>query len=194
MNSITLSEAASKALLAQYGVPLAADRIHHVGPTAQGFTIIGAALAWTLGQVHAARQPPGSSARLVRAGFAAMALGAILVMPVVSASVPLWMTFAAWAVGGLGMGLLFNPTTVVALSSVGEEHAGRASSQLSVADQLGFASTAAIGGALVGLADRGHIGLPSALLVSFSLSVGLALVGAVAAGGVRLGSNHAATV
>lgn len=173
-------------------VPLAADRIHHVGPTAQGFTIIGAALTWTLGQVYAARQDTSASVRLVRAGFVAMAIGAVLVMPVVLASTPLWMTFVGWAVGGLGMGLLFNPTTVVGLSSVGEEQAGRASSQLSVGDQLGFASTAAVGGALVGLADRGHLTLSHALVLSFAVSAGLALVGVVAAGGVRLGSAGAA--
>ncbi|MEZ5216998.1 MAG: MFS transporter [Ilumatobacteraceae bacterium] len=41
-------------------VPLAADRVHHVGAIAQGLVIIGAALTWSVGQAAAAPAPrPG---------------------------------------------------------------------------------------------------------------------------------------
>ena len=168
-------------------VPLAADRIHEVGPTAQGSVIIGAALAWTAGQAYAARVAGSARpARLVRAGFLLMALGAVLVAPVVWRATPLWTTFLAWSVGGLGMGLLFNPTTVVALSSVNESRAGITSSQLSMADSLGFATTSAVGGALIAASERGSFSLQTALLCSFAMTVAIALFGSVVGRSVRL--------
>jgi MFS family permease len=168
-------------------VPLAAERVHRVGATAQGFVIIGAALTWTGGQLVAARTadtvaPP----KLIRIGFAILALGAVLVMPVVSEATPLWATFLAWSVGGFGMGLLFNPTTVVALSSIREEESGRASSQLSMADSLGFASTSAIGGAFVAASSRGSMSITTALIACFVLTVAIALAGLLIGRNVRL--------
>jgi MFS family permease len=167
-------------------VPLAADRVHGVGATAQGFVIIGAALTWTLGQVFAAKVAGTiPTQRLVKVGFGILALGAVLVVPVISDDTPLWATFVAWSVGGLGMGLLFNPTTVVALSSVSEAESGRASSQLSIADALGFASTSAVGGALVAASERGNFSIETALAMTFGLTVVIAVVGFAAAPGVR---------
>jgi hypothetical protein len=109
----------------------------------------------------------------------------VLVMPVVLSSTPLWATFAAWSVGGLGMGLLFNPTTVVALSSVDEAESGRASSQLSMADSIGFASTSALGGALVAASERDVFSLQTALIGSFAITVAITIVGIIAGRGVH---------
>ncbi len=89
-------------------VPLAADRIHEVSPVVQGFTIIGAALTWSIGQAIAAKNPGWRPAAATRWGFVLLVLGVVLVAPVLSASWPLPATFAAWCVGGLGMGILFN--------------------------------------------------------------------------------------
>jgi MFS family permease len=167
-------------------IPLAAERVHGVGATAQGFTIVGAALTWTAGQAFSARNADTiAPSRLIRIGFGLMALGAVLVMPVVLESTPLWATFVAWSVGGLGMGLLFNPTTVVALSSVGEEESGRASSQLSMADSIGFASTSAIGGALVAASERDVFSLQTALVGSFAITAAITIVGMIAGRGVH---------
>jgi MFS family permease len=167
-------------------IPLAAERVHGVGATAQGFVIIGAALTWTLGQVFAAKNADKiAPTKLIRVGFGLLALGAVLVMPVVLSSTPLWATFAAWSVGGLGMGLLFNPTTVVALSSVDEAESGRASSQLSMADSIGFASTSALGGALVAASERDVFSLQTALIGSFAITVAITIVGIIAGRGVH---------
>ena len=100
-------------------VPLAADRIHGASARVQGFVIIGAALAWTTAQAISARLgrriPPST---LTRVGFSFLAFGTLLVIPVVFSGWPLWVTFFAWSFGGFGMGMWFNPTTVVAPSKI----------------------------------------------------------------------------
>ncbi|MGD9704756.1 MAG: MFS transporter [Acidimicrobiia bacterium] len=166
-------------------LPLAADRIHGVGPIAQGMLIIGAAISWTGGQAFAARLhdkvPPN---RLVRTGFAVLALGVVGASIVVDRDVALPITFAAWSVGGLGMGLLFNPTTVTAMGTAVPGEEGLVSSQMNMADSLGFALMGGLGGAVVAFADRTSVSLSSAILFNMGLALAMAMLGFVASRGV----------
>jgi MFS family permease len=166
-------------------VPLAADRIHGASPLVQGFVIIGAALTWTVGQWYRVRYPGSSPAAAIRQGFVVLLLGIGLVVPVLSASWPLAATFAAWAVGGLGMGLLFNPSTTASMSYASEGNEGLVSGQVTLADAVGFSLMGGIGGATVALADRTSWPLTSALSLNFALAAGLAIVGILASRNVR---------
>ena len=166
-------------------IPLAADRIHGASPTVQGFVIIGAALSWTLGQWVRARKPPADTARAVQVGFFVLAFGLLLVLPVLWEGWPLWATFAAWSVGGLGVGLLYNPATVAAMSYATDGREGEVSSQVTLADSVGFSLMGGIGGATVAMADRTSWPLTSALATNFALAIGLALLGMIAARRVR---------
>lgn len=166
-------------------VPLAADRIHGASPMAQGFTIIGAALTWTVGQALVARRPHVDTARTVRVGFVLCMVGAILVMPVLIPSWPLWATFLAWSVGGLGMGIVYNPTTVAAMSYAEEGREGLVSGQTQLIDALGFSVMGGLGGALVAVADRSGFALRDALLVVFLMAISTAGLGIVASRGAR---------
>ena len=162
-------------------VPLAADRIHHATATVQGATIMGSSLTWSLGQIVAARlHGRVAPHRMIGVGSMLLGLGGALVIPVVSASTPLWVTFLCWAVGGLGMGLLFNSTTTFAMTSTDERTAGRVSGQISMADSLGYATVGGIGGAIVALSERGTIALTTALVITFAISVAAAAVAVVA--------------
>ncbi len=165
-------------------VPLAADRIHGVSPLVQGFVIVGAAVGWTGGQWRRARQPDLDPARAVRNGFIVMLIGIGLVSPVLSAHTPLVATFIAWAMGGIGMGLLFNPTTVSAMSHATDGAEGLVSSQVAMADSVGFALMGGVGGATVALADRTSFTLTGALGVNFAMAALLACVGIIASRGV----------
>ncbi len=166
-------------------IPLAADRVHGASPMTQGFTIIGAALAWTGGQALVATRPHVEPARAVRLGFALLAVGVVLTIPVLSPGWPLWAVFLGWAVGGGGMGVLFNPTTVAAMSYAEPGREGSISSQVQLVDALGFSIMGGLGGAMVAVADRTDLALRTALLGCFALAVACALVGAVASRGVR---------
>lgn len=166
-------------------VPLAADRVHGASPTIQGFVIIGAALTWTGGQAISAKRPHVAPSSAVRSGFVLLLVGTVLVTPVLRAGWPLWVTFLSWAVGGLGMGMLFNPTTVSAMSYAVDGNEGDVSSQVQLTDALGFSLMGGIGGATIAFADRGSIHLENALLINFALAAGLAIIGIVVSRGVR---------
>ncbi len=93
-----------------------------------------------------------------------MLFGVVLTAPVVSGDVPLWATFIAWSVGGLGMGLMFNPATVAAMSYADGGSEGLVSGQLNLADSIGWSLIGGIGGTTVAIADRSSWSLESALL------------------------------
>jgi MFS family permease len=173
-------------------VPLAADRIHGASPIVQGFVIVGAALCWTVGQWLMARRPDIPPNRAVFAGFACLLAGIGLVVPVLSSAWPLWATFLAWGVGGLGMGLLFNPTTVAAMSFAAPGNEGRVGGQVSLADAVGFSLMGGIGGAMVALADRTSLSLATALGINFGLAAVLACTGMLASRNVARATSHAA--
>jgi MFS family permease len=163
-------------------IPLAADRIHGAPPTVQGFVIIGAALAWTSGQWLVARNPQIDPRRAVRLGFAAIALGVCATVPVLWSGWPLWATFVGWMIGGLGMGILFNPTSVTAMSHAEEGAEGLVSSQINLADAVGFSTMGGIGGAMVALSDHTELTLAGAIGINFSLTFALAGLGTIFAG------------
>jgi hypothetical protein len=162
-------------------VPLAAARIHHAKPLVQGLVIVGAALTWTLGQTIMARRPPAQPRRAIAFGFALMVLGVALVSPVLWSHWPLWATFLSWPVGGLGIGMIFNPSTVAAMSYADVGREGMVSSQVHLSDSLGFSLMGGIGGAIVAVADRHGVDLRVALAVSFGCAAACALTGSVVA-------------
>ena len=166
-------------------IPLAADRIHGVSPMAQGFTIIGAALTWTAGQAVIAKRQDISTRTAVRIGFSLLACGALLSSPVLWSEWPLWATFLGWAVGGAGMGTLFNPTTVAAMSYATDGSEGDTGGQLQLVDSLGFSLMGGVGGAVVALADRTSLSLGAAIGSCFALAVATAVAGVVATRGLR---------
>jgi hypothetical protein len=166
-------------------VPLAADRIHGASPMAQGFTIIGAALTWTGGQALIARRPDVKPQHAVRLGFSILGLGVLLVVPVLWSGWPLWATFLGWAVGGIGMGVLYNPTTVAAMSYAVEGSEGDTGGQMQLVDSLGFSLMGGVGGAVVAFADRSSFALSDAIGICFGLAFACAVLGAFAARGVR---------
>ncbi|CAB4885170.1 unannotated protein [freshwater metagenome] len=167
-------------------VPLAADRLHGARPIVQGSVVAGAAITWTIGQAITARRVdrirPGPTARL---GFGFMLLGIATVAPVLSPHWPLPLTFVAWCLGGFGMGILFNPTTVASMTYATDGREGEISSQIHLADSLGFGLMGAIGGATVAAADHTSFTLQGAIGANFVLAATCAGVGLIASRGVR---------
>ena len=166
-------------------IPLAADRIHRVSPLSQGFVIIGAAIAWTGGQWVRAHRPPADTARAVRNGFMVLSLGVVLVTPVLWSAWPLWATFIGWAIGGFGMGLLYNPTTVATMTYATDGAEGKVSSQVALADALGFSLMGGIGGATVAVADRTSMSIGTAIGINFALAFAVAMVGVIVSRRIR---------
>ena len=167
-------------------VPLAADRLHHARPIVQGFVVAGAALTWTAGQAFAAKRGAKLLPRRAAAvGFGLLLVGVAAVAPVLSPAWPLWATFLGWSIGGLGIGILFNPTTVASMSYAIDGREGEIGSQIHLADSLGFGIMSVVGGATVAVADRTSFSLQGALGTNFAIAALCAVVGLVASRRVR---------
>lgn len=162
-------------------VPLAAHEVHGTTALTQGFLIVGGAVSWTLGQAWRSRHPGRSIASAASLGFVILAFGAVITWPVVFETWPLWATFLAWCVGGLGMGLLFTPTSIGAMSYARDGQEGEVSSQVHLADALGFSLMGGIGGGLVAIADRTSWSMTAALTVCMLGAATVAALGAVVA-------------
>jgi len=165
-------------------VPLAATRIHGASTLVAGAVILGGSLVWTAGANLSARMH-WAPARAARIGFIALAAGTAGTVLVTISAIPLWVTFLTCALSGFGIGVVFNTTSVSAMGQAPAGQEGLVGSQLGVADALGFATIGAIGGALVGVADRGVLDLAPALALVFALASATALVGAAVAPRVR---------
>lgn len=163
-------------------LPLAADRLHGVGPIAQGMVIIGAAVTWTIGQALAARWRTSgqlNDAQLIRMGFALMTVGILASMTILYDGLPLAVTFCTWSITGFGTGMLLGPTTIRALALAPEGHDGIVSSQISLSDSIGFATMGGIGGAMVALADRDTFSLRTAIVVNAAIAATIAVLGTI---------------
>ncbi len=127
-------------------------------PVAVGLVLTPSTVLWAVGSWGQARLAGRWSRRnLATAGMAcivaAIALGGLVVVP----GVPVGVMVVAWALGGLGMGLSYSPTSMVALTEAEPGRQGAATSAVQLTDVLGGALGAGIGGAIV--AGRGALGL-----------------------------------
>ncbi len=165
-------------------VPLAATRIHGSSTVVAGAVILGGSLVWTAGANMSARLAwaPG---RAARTGFLALAAGTAGTILVTVETIPLWVIFLTCALSGFGIGVVFNTTSVTAMRQARAGQEGLIGSQLGVADALGFALVGAVGGAMVGVADRGVLELSTALGIVFAMASAVALLGVVIAPRVR---------
>jgi hypothetical protein len=93
--------------------------------------------------------------------------------------------FIGWCIGGIGMGVQYNPSTVAAMSYATDGTEGMVSGQARLTDALGFSLMYGIGGAVVAVADRGSITITTAIAVNFALAFGIAVLGMVVSRGVR---------
>ena len=147
-----------------------------------GLALTAGTLAWTAGSWAQQRLVLSRGPRwLVRRGFACLAVG-IVGMLVGLGSVPVAVIVAAWAVGGLGIGLSYAPISVTVLGSarVGEE--GKASSSLQLTDVLGVSLGTGVAGVFVALGESRGWGTGASLTAAFLVPLAVAVGGVAAAG------------
>jgi hypothetical protein len=104
-----------------------------------------------------------AGATLIGAGAAVVATGLL--------DVPLVVPYVGWAIGSVGMGIVF-PT--IPLSVMGEAVEGREAGELSsmiLMDYLGVGIGAGLGGASVALADAGTISIEAGLAGAFGVGI-----------------------
>jgi len=135
-------------------LPLGLTSLRALSPSMAGLALSAAGCTWTVGTWLAARVDAmwGSDRRSARAivGFSVVVLGtAAAAASVLAEAAPVSLAIAFWALGGLGMGLVYPTLSVIVLGLAPAGEEGRTSSALNLAENLGIALGAGFAGAAV---------------------------------------------
>ncbi len=151
-------------------LPLALTDARHASLFTAGALMTTGALSWSFGAFVQARWATRlAPARVATMGLALVAAGIVGEIVALEPSVPLWVAFVGWSAAGIGMGLVYNATGVVAMAATPSGREGETSTALGVADALGFALAAGAGGAVLAWSER--MGGTTALALSIVWSV-----------------------
>ena len=159
-------------------VPLLLQRVRGQSVAVAGFVVTLSAVAWTAGTWWQAkvvtRRSPGS---LLTIGATLITIGAAGVWLTLIPSVPVFVTYIAWTIGGLGIGIGFPTIPLVAMSQAEPGHETSVVSSAALSDTFGAAVGPGLAGSAVALAASSGA----------TLSVGLSFAfGIVIAGGLLL--------
>jgi MFS family permease len=168
-------------------IPLGLATVRSVPPSLVGLALTASALAWVAGswmqdraEAHAAGSHASRPGRIV-AGLVCIGLGIVGVGVVVFSTLPLASALVAWGIAGLGMGLAYTGSTLVALSAAPSGQEGSASAALQTAEMVGTAVGTGVAGALVAFSvhmERGVADGAAGGLVVTTLAVVIGLVAA----------------
>ena len=162
---------------------LALAQVRDLNAVEVGLVLTPATFTWTIGAwIQARRAGRWSRRALATTGVASLAVGVVATaVTVLSDGVPLWIVGAAWALGGLGMGLSYSPTSLVVLTEAGAGAEGASTAAVQLTDVLGTALGTGIGGAIVATATADGWARSDALAVVFALMAAAALLGTATA-------------
>lgn len=161
-------------------VPLAITAVRDRSTTVASFAVTASTLAWTLGawlQERGAKVL--SSRRVVRAGLLVVVVGIAVMGVSLLDATPIAVAVAAWAIGGLGIGLAYSPISVTVMGLAPAAEQGRASAQLQLSDTLGTALGAGLGGVLVAAGAAAGWRQSTSLAGAFAMTGAVALVAVV---------------
>jgi len=168
-------------------VPLALISIRSQSASLAGIALTTATIGWTAGawvQAHLAARRSRRGVEM--AGLVLIALGIVGVMAALAPNVPALLAALAWGVAGLGMGLAFSTNSLVVLEAAQPGQEGTASAALQLANVLGVAVGAGIGGAIIGNAGA-TVSLSSIIIQNIAM---IGVLGLTALAARRL-PNHA---
>ena len=170
-------------------VPLTQSVQHGFGPTVAALPLVVSGVAWWLGSWWQGRDhgddSPARRASLIRAGFALIAVAAVLVALGAQPRISGWLIFAAWALAGLGAGLTWSSIGVLLLRYTNDDDRGADSAALQLSDAVCSAVTTGVAGVLVAAAARGVFGYTTAFTLLNLAMAGVAGVGVAVAGRAR---------
>ncbi|MGY0002695.1 MFS transporter [Micromonospora sp. I033] len=167
---------------AEVVIPLMLSRERGFSPTAAGLVLTVGALSWSVGSwIQGRIATPRSAATLPRAGLACIAVGTAGVALALLPALPVALAVLAWAVAGLGMGLLYPSLSVLTLDLSAPAEQGRNSSALQLGDSLSAATVLALTGAVLA---AGSAPGRASYAVTLAVAAGCGLLGVLLAGRV----------
>lgn len=162
---------------ADYFIPLLLTGVRGRSLAEAGIVITAGTVSWSLGSWWQSRTvTTHSRLGLARLGTALLTIGLFGVVATL-AGAPLVVSYVAWFVGGLGMGVAYPTAYLVIMDGAAAAGAGSAISSAEVAERLGLALGGGLGGACIALALATH----ASLRVGLAGALGLALLAALAA-------------
>ncbi len=176
MPSVLLARAAVAAAFfgAEVYLPYLLIERDGISPAVAGVTLTGAALSWAAASNLQARLGERAShERIVLVGVSAVAVTVALVLAATLAGWPPPVLFAAWVLGGAGMGLAFPRFSTLVLARAPESERGFASSAMATAEAVAGALVLAVSGLVVaGLATAGGT---ASFAAAFAIATGVAI-------------------
>ena len=153
-----------------------------------GALIAVESLTWTAGTWWQSRVLPRYGVvALARVGGLVLAAGIALSAVIVSGA-PLWLAYTGVAIAGLGMGVIFPCAMLASMGQARQGREGEAVAARFVAGRLGIALGAGLAGAAVAVSTTAGAPLSHGLAVAFGGCVLVAVLGVLAAGGLREGA------
>ncbi len=173
-------------------VTLAVVTVRHRSVAFAGVALTCATLAWTVGAWEQARlNQVWEGRKLVRVGLTLVLVGICGMLLVVHPRFPVEVSFAAWAVAGLGMGLAYAPTSLMMLREAPSGREGWASASLSLSDVLGAALGAGFGGAAIAISESHGWSLTTGISVAFVFPAVVAVLALGVTGRLPLNMDRA---
>jgi len=142
-----------------------------------GLALTGSAIAWSFGSWLQGRRT-WNRRIVLRLGTALIGVGTALVALSLHPAVPVVVCFAAWAVSGFGIGMVYPTLSVLVLELSPPQERGANSSALQVGESVFSVVTVAVTGALLTALGRGE----AAYVACFGLVVLITLAGTAIAG------------
>ncbi|MEU4476685.1 MFS transporter [Micromonospora sp. NPDC023966] len=167
---------------AEVVIPLMLSRERGFSPTAAGLVLTVGAVSWSAGSwIQGRIATPRSAATLPRAGLTCIAVGTAGVALALLPALPVALAVLAWAVAGLGMGLLYPSLSVLTLDLSAPAEQGRNSSALQLGDSLSAATVLALTGAVLAAGSAPGRG---SYATTLAVAAGCGLLGVLLAGRV----------
>ncbi|MET8834425.1 MFS transporter [Micromonospora sp. NPDC004540] len=167
---------------AEVVIPLMLSRERGFSPTAAGLVLTVGALSWSVGSwIQGRIAAPRSAATLPRTGLTCIAVGTAGVALALLPALPVALAVLAWAVAGLGMGLLYPSLSVLTLDLSAPAEQGRNSSALQLGDSLSAATVLALTGAVLA---AGSAPGRASYATTLAVAAGCGLLGVLLAGRV----------
>jgi MFS family permease len=173
-------------------LPLALIDVRGRSTAFAGLALTAATITWTTGSWIVERRARRSSRRaLVRVGLTLVAIGSAGAALVLLPGVPVLLGPVAWGVAGLGIGLAYSTIQLVVLETAPAGQEGTATSAMQLANTVGIALAAGVGGALIAALSVGEEASRASIAIQDLLMIGVTLLGIVVAG--RLPDRRPAT-
>lgn len=157
-------------------LPLMLTTLYGWSLTSAGTTLIPGSLGWSLASAWQGGRPNLPRHRLLQLGFVFLGVGVIGVMAVTVGVLNPWMTMAAQAIAGLGMGLGMPSVLLLVMGHSAPENVGFNTSAAQILDGVSAATLIGVGGALTAAMalQPGYLALLAGLVLLVALGALLA--------------------